>query len=71
MVGSRAGAVVHQDASCLYPGFPPSCPNREVRDPVSSSRHVARSVRISRTARPCTLRIKGYGTYHAGATVRG
>src|SRR5919108_4891743 len=34
---------------------------------VSSSRHLARSVRIYRTTRSCTLLIKGYGTYHTGA----
>ena len=27
------------------------------------SRHLARSVRISLTTRPCTLRVKVYGTY--------
>ena len=35
-------------------GVPPSCPCRSVRDLVSSSRHVARSVRICRTTRSCT-----------------
>jgi len=34
---------------------------------VSSPLHVARSMRISRTARPHLLRLKAYGTYHAGA----
>src|SRR5262252_2200003 len=34
---------------------------------VSSPRHVERSVRISRTALSCLLRLKGYGTYRAGA----
>ena len=48
-------------------GFPPSCPARDVRDPVSISRHITRSVRISRTTRSCTLRLKVYATYHAGA----
>ncbi len=34
---------------------------------VSSPLHVARSMRISRTARPHLLRLKAYGTNHAGA----
>jgi hypothetical protein len=34
---------------------------------VSSSRHVARSVRISRTTRSCILHLKGYEAYQAGA----
>jgi hypothetical protein len=43
-----------------------------VEDPdphhVSSPLHVARSVRISRTARPHLLHANAYGTYPAGAT---
>src|SRR5271165_3411266 len=35
---------------------------------VSSSLHVARSVQISRTARPHLLHAKAYGTYPAEAT---
>ena len=35
---------------------------------VSSPLHVARSVRISRTARSHLLPVEAYGTYHAGAT---
>ena len=35
---------------------------------VSSPRHVERSVWISLTTLTCLLRIKGYGTYPAGAT---
>jgi hypothetical protein len=35
---------------------------------VSSLRHVERSVWISLTTLTCLLRIKGYGTYPAGAT---
>jgi hypothetical protein len=52
--------------SCLYPGFPRSCPSRPNRDSVSSPRHLERSRRISRTTLPCPLRAKGYGTHHAG-----
>ena len=33
---------------------------------VSSPRPFARSVRISRTTRSCSLRAKGYETYRAG-----
>ena len=35
--------------------------------PVSSPRRIARSMRISRTTRSCTLLVKGYVTYPAGA----
>src|SRR5499426_3049830 len=38
---------------------------------VSSLRHVERSVWISLTTLTCLLRIKGYGTYPAGATFGG
>ena len=36
-------------------------------DSVSNSRHVVRSMRISRTAHSCSLHAKGYGTYRAGS----
>ena len=49
-----------KEPPCLYPGFPRSCPPRSLRNPVSSSRHLARSVRISRTTRSCTLHLKSY-----------
>ena len=62
-VGSGTGAVARQDLACLYPGFPLSCPSSRVRGSVSSSRHFARSMRISLTARSCTFRDKIYGTY--------
>ena len=62
-VGSGTGAVARQDPACLYPGFPLSCPSSRVRGSVSSSRHFARSMRISLTARSCTFRDKIYGTY--------
>jgi hypothetical protein len=68
VVGSRAGAVTPKDDPCLYPGFPPSCPARVIRGPVSNSLHIARSMRISRTTRPCTLHLKVYETYPAGTT---
>jgi hypothetical protein len=29
----------------------------------SNARHIARSVRISRTTRSCTLQVQGYETY--------
>jgi hypothetical protein len=37
---------------------------------VSSPRHVERSGRFSRTTLSCLLRLKAYGTYHAGAAFR-
>jgi len=41
------------------------------RDPVSSPRHITRSVRISRTTRSCTLHGKGYVTYRGRAAELG
>ena len=40
---------------------------RACRSSVSSPLRLARSVRISRTTRSCTLHARGYETYHAGA----
>src|SRR5215472_1714137 len=68
LVGSSTGATARRLLLGLYPRFPSSCPVRSCRGPVSSARHIARSVRISRTTRSCTLHLKGYGTYPAGAT---
>jgi hypothetical protein len=48
-VGNWCGGP--EDPPCLYPGFPPSCPARVIRDSVSNPRLLARSVRISRTTR--------------------
>jgi hypothetical protein len=45
-------------------------PRHPDRVHVSSPLHVARSMRISRTARPHLLHAEAYGTYHAGATFR-
>ena len=59
--------MARQDLAWLYPGFPPACPCSRVRDSVSSSRHLARSMRISLTTRSCTLRGKTYVTYSIGA----
>ena len=36
-------------------------------DSVSNSRHVVRSMRISRTTHSCSLHAKGYATYQAGS----
>jgi hypothetical protein len=66
VVGSDAGAMVRRVVLGLYPGFPPSCPFRIRRDFVSSIRHIARSVRICRTTRSCTVRSKGYEAYQDG-----
>ena len=65
-VGSGTGAVARQDLAWLYPGFPPSCPVNRVRGSVSSSRHLARSMKISFTTRSCTLHDKVYETYPIG-----
>lgn len=40
---------------------------RIFRSPVSNVRHIARSVRIYRTTRTCTVRSKGYEAYQDGA----
>jgi hypothetical protein len=40
------------------------------RSAVSSSRHITRSGRISRTTRSCTLHDKGYGAYRVGAAAQ-
>jgi hypothetical protein len=62
-VGSRTGAVVLRSLLVCIQGFPPSCPPRSLRNPVSSSRHFARSVRICRTTRSGTLHLKSYAAY--------
>ena len=41
-------------------------PHSDNHGHVSSSRHVKRSVRFSRTALSCLFRVTGYETYHAG-----
>lgn len=63
-----------KEAPCLYPAFPPSCPVRSVRGPVSSTRHIARSLRISPTTRSCTaarfmrpIRLEQFSAGVAGA----
>jgi hypothetical protein len=66
--GSRTGAVAVGLGSCCLPAAFASCRClNPSRGSVSSSLHVARSMRISRTTRPCSLRVKGYGTYQAGS----
>jgi hypothetical protein len=70
--GGLAGRVENwrggpEENPWLFPAFPPSCPFRTLRSSVSSSRHIARSMRICRTTRSCTLLIKGYGAYRPGA----
>jgi hypothetical protein len=52
---------------CCSP-FPLGVPHYPDRELVSSPRHIARSERISRTTRSCTVHIKGYETYQTGAT---
>ena len=67
--GARSGRELARwpirTPACPYPGFPPSCPFSRVRGSVSSSRHLARSMKISFTTRSCTLRDKIYGTYRS------
>jgi hypothetical protein len=70
LVGSSTGAVARRLILGLYPGFPPSCPCRTCRGPVSSARHIARSVRISRTTRSCTVRRKAYETCRSAFALR-
>jgi hypothetical protein len=41
-----------------------------LRGPVSSPRHITRSVRVSRTTRSCTLRDKGYEAYRIEAATQ-
>nr|WP_201456121.1 hypothetical protein [Bradyrhizobium macuxiense] len=52
-VGSRAGAPHGHAFVAMH---------------VSGPLHLARSMQISRTARPHLRQFKGYGTYHVGAT---
>ena len=52
---------------CCSP-FPLGVPHYPDRELVSSPRHIARSERISRTTRFCTVPIRGYETYQTGAT---
>jgi hypothetical protein len=58
-----------QEISWLYPAFPPSSPFRNSLGSVSNARHIARSERISRTTRSCTLHVQGYETYGIGTAV--
>jgi hypothetical protein len=67
-VGSRAGAVFRRFSLAICSPFPLGVPQYLNRKPVSSPRHVRRSVRISRTTPSCLLRVKDYVAYHARAT---
>jgi hypothetical protein len=62
-VGSRTGAPT-RGAGGMFQCF--STGRSGCHRHVSSSRHVERSVRISRTTLSYVLRVKGYGTYQAG-----
>jgi transposase-like protein len=68
VVGSRAGAVAVGPGSSCWPAAFALCrclsPSRHS---VSSSRLIARSMRISRTTRTYLLRLKGYGTSRTGS----
>ena len=67
MVGSRAGAVSRRTRLRLCPPFR-ACRAlvSSGRGPVSSPRHLKRSMRISRTTLSCTLGAKGYGAHRVG-----
>jgi hypothetical protein len=67
-VGSRTGAVFRRSDLSVCSLFPLGVPHYPNRKPVSNPRHVARSVRISRTTRSCTVHNKVYETYQIGAT---
>ena len=59
-VGSGTGAVIRRNPLAVS-GVSPACPCRGRRNPVSSSRRIARSMRISRTTRSCTASRQGLG----------
>jgi superfamily II DNA helicase RecQ len=61
------GDLADGQTVCGICDFCPSCPVRIFRSPVSNARHIARSVRICRTTRSCTVRSKGYEAYQDGA----
>jgi len=67
-VGSRTGAVFRRSGLACCSPFPLGVPQYPNRESVSSPRHIAPSVQISRTGRTCWLRAKSYEAYRAGAT---
>ena len=67
-VGSRAGAVLRRRSLSVSPRFLWECLTSRTVSPFPAPRHIARSVRLSRTTRSCTLPAKGYVTYRAGAS---
>src|SRR5262249_20616809 len=68
-VGSRAGAVLRRVRLGCFRRFQLGCPVSRPRESVSNPRPVEPDVRISRIRLSCTLRTKGYGTYHAGSAI--
>jgi hypothetical protein len=66
-VGSRTGAVFRRSGLACCSPFPLGVPQYPNRESVSSPRHIAPSVRISRTRRTCLLCAKSYVAYRAGA----
>ena len=70
IVGSRTGAVLRRFRLSVDFPFPLEVPHEPNREPVSSPRHLAPSVRISRARRSCLLLVKLYETYPAGASFR-
>jgi hypothetical protein len=69
-VGSRTGAVFRRLSLSVRSPFPLGVPQKKPnRELVSNPRHIARSVWISRTTRTCSLRVKSYIAYRAGAAL--
>ena len=71
MVGDWRAGLGRSLCSLLPRPFGCEVSQHRDRAYVSSLRHVERSVWISLTTLTCLLRIKGYGTYPAGATFGG
>ena len=72
MEGKGIGDAVYRKSRYLAPvGSGTGAVGRRVPpSPVSSSRRITLSVRISRTTRSCTLHDKGYGADRAGAAAQ-
>jgi hypothetical protein len=64
-----------KEAPCLYPAFPPSCPVRSCRNPVSSARRIAhnstiQTAEIKRTRVSPSYQRMGIGRLHSGGAYR-
>src|SRR5215471_526733 len=58
--------LLRRSVLSIAPRFRWGVPHYPDRELVSSPRHIARSERISRTTRSCTVHIKGYGVDRSG-----